>query len=1303
MSGDNDDESFDRGIAMTQDVVEWDDSQEVDLRTLATRSPTLALATPTSAKALRWKPSAISVVRAQPSSSKRKTRTKDKNYSPGQEVEGILKTLLIHSKGLNASDPNLDVTTKAHANLVRSTTYPPASTAVGLRHRRKRRVKQDQHYRKRILQVKGGISTRPESADSSQLPSLDGSSTMDHLLGFHDLLKQLDQSKARRIRPTSFLKKGSNSQIPNHESQSRQYLHQETGTLHPAMNRQQHATKPLPGKENTFPINQSAFATNQNKALNHEVVCGRLHSPSPLKGGNTPIAPPLQPQNSLRLELETDAVAPHKNDKYPRSTPRNHYPTQKVQPKNSHIGPTATVTTLPLTNKLSTLHTKKPAQIMTAQVQPMQPDFEQTLASLVPTTASQHVVNRKSQKVVATITSSLKFDDDLEFSAEDLLALDAAMFEATRARETSNAAIHNNFNSGKHSHLLQPVPAVSKVESPIHDPFDDPYCDDLFTQMDFDAIDKKIEERNSLDSDVAIEIRPLHAAQTPRTKVLAPPPVNVPVRNKVSTDYDASNDFITFSRYRIIAVIDDMTSYTKTVVVKAWSSDMLNDLCDKSIHRFSTSLAHKKKEFGIEDADGSIFLRGEWYHTHLDSGDIVHLCSLSGKYETKPAGLPVILHTAAPVGSDSTDDLVLVVNPDLLVPPTIISETVSCSRRAVLKSRVGSTGLTSKAALLGTMRHELFERSMRSQDFSVQAAGKFVHAISREFAGSLVALGITNAEAQKEVIRVLPQLQQFALNYTSFGMLPATRTPANVKGSILEGNGIQPDLHFLAGQVHATEESHLSPELGMKGNIDCTIQAKTHELHFSGRPEGAPQHFLYSIELKTGHNQTTQNAHMAQLALYTLMLKIRYGSGAGKAADSGVLLYLNNEGCRAVRVKPMLNELKSLIGQRNVVASEMKKSSRPRGVVLNFDDESTETGLGTDLLPAPPTDLPEVLSNVHACKLCYSNRECMMYLASDTNNAKHVVPSNNLQKSHGQLLNHFTGHLKPDDLNYFRDWDRLIDLEADATTHSTTISWLIPSPECEAELGTTVSSLVLDLSNPHEQASIENNNDVDVNARRSKESPLVADFTSLNIEPGNHVILSTDATSLSEQRDKVIVKGIQSPRRQMQIARGSLATVEKDRIVIRFSVQEYSQITLYVSNLGRIRNIEHITFRLDKDEVSTGVGTLRQNLINLFTTDITPFGSKESDPRLTQGTLVRNRFSWLRDVVVRLRSPVFGDLPRNKMFARPTGVFETLPGCSLELLRLDFEKLNDDQQRAVEKVFNANDYSLIQGMPGTGK
>ena len=172
MSGDNDDESFDRGIAMTQDVVEWDDSQEVDLRTLATRSPTLALATPTSAKALRWKPSAISVVRAQPSSSKRKTRTKDKNYSPGQEVEGILKTLLIHSKGLNASDPNLDVTTKAHANLVRSTTYPPASTAVGLRHRRKRRVEQDQHYRKRILQVKGGISTRPESADSSQLPAV---------------------------------------------------------------------------------------------------------------------------------------------------------------------------------------------------------------------------------------------------------------------------------------------------------------------------------------------------------------------------------------------------------------------------------------------------------------------------------------------------------------------------------------------------------------------------------------------------------------------------------------------------------------------------------------------------------------------------------------------------------------------------------------------------------------------------------------------------------------------------------------------------------------------------------------------------------------------------------------------------------------------------------------------------------------------------------------------------------------------------------------------------------------------------
>ena len=1301
----SDDDEY-HGFSMTQDLIEWEESQEVDLRTLATRSTQLRVTTPASTRKRSGHITATPAPRTHTTNTKEMSAIQKKEYSPGQEVEGILNLMQKDSNGPSNSDPLLEAVTQPHGNrLVRSTTHPPPSTSAAgiMRHRRKRRVDNDvQQDRKRLPQVKSGRRVRPRSADSSEYAGTSGLSIMAQSMGFDDLLKQLDQPESRRKYgvPT----RGSH---PQDSICPQPHLMKQSAPIR-LINQQLRPTQSSTGKENQYPTNQYLSVTKKtNTANNMDHTADRTSLSMVGDGEGALDLKQHTASHQLLLHVNRTQSKCHDNPRKNVIIP----PITKTAPRNNYLnrGYTKPTATLAQPAKMqSPMQNSRPVSISTTHVHIDNDAVKQILPSSAPASTSEPTTacNVDNRITTSKTTPSLQFENDLEFSAEDLAALDAVMFEANKARLAQNPPTSGcNVPSLQVNVGVLPTPASVKTREPVEDPFGDAFCDDLFTQMDFDALDRKIEQRASLDS-VANEVRKYtsletNAPQTPRTRVLVPPPLNVPVRNMVSAGFDPSTCFLSFSRYRVVAVVDDMTSYTKTVVVKVWRTDMLDDLRDKSIHRFSTSFAPKKKEFGLEHGDGSIFLRGEWYHTRLDSGDIVHLCSLSGKYETKPFGLPVVLHTTPPVGSDQNDDLVLVVHPDLLVPPTIISETVSCSRRAVLKSRLGSTGLNSKAALFGTMRHDLFERSMRSQDFSIETAKEYVHTIVRENAESLVAVGITDAEAQREVIRVVQQIQQFAIKYTEFGMSKSNPQVSSGRGSTLEGNGVQPDLHFLAHQVHATEESLLSPELGLKGNIDCTIKATTSEVHIAGRP-AEPQTVLSSIELKTGHNQATQNAHMAQLALYTLMLKIRYGSGIGGAGDSGMLLYLNNDGFRAVRVKPMLNEFKSLIGQRNLVATELRRSSRPRGIVLKIEDDSTETGVGIDLLPAPPTDLPEVLTSTHSCKMCYSNRECMMYYASDANNAPQHAPSRGVYRSHGQLLNHFTGHLEPDDLNYFRDWDRLMDLEADATIRLTTSSWLMDSMDGEAESGTTVSSLILELGAIGEQSGTEDKQTVNIVARRSKDSPLATHFTSMNIESGNHVIVSTDTTSLCEP-EKVNSNGHRSRRKQMQIARGYIDSIKEDQIVIRFSVQEYSQIALYARKTGTAVSMEEIKFRLDKDDVSTGIGTLRQNLINLFTTDITPFGSKESDPRLTQGTLVRNRFSWLRDVVVRLRTPFFGDLPQSAMFMRPSGNAVSVPGCSLEHLRSEFWQLNDDQKRAVEKVFQAKDFSLIQGMPGTGK
>jgi DNA replication ATP-dependent helicase Dna2 len=125
----------------------------------------------------------------------------------------------------------------------------------------------------------------------------------------------------------------------------------------------------------------------------------------------------------------------------------------------------------------------------------------------------------------------------------------------------------------------------------------------------------------------------------------------------------------------------------------------------------------------------------------------------------------------------------------------------------------------------------------------------------------------------------------------------------------------------------------------------------------------------------------------------------------------------------------------------------------------------------------------------------------------------------------------------------------------------------------------------------------------------------------------------------------------------LAISRGFILSLEPDAVVVG--------IDRSLSDLPRkkttVTTEEDLVFRIDKDELATGMGRIRDNLLQLFAV-----GGDERRRRL----------------IVDLEPPRFDGPVRARLIPN---------------------HLNSDQRDALKKVMSARDYALVLGMPGTGK
>jgi hypothetical protein len=972
-------------MEMSQDCIVWDESRNIDLRDIA-RSPLESLGSARTAANRnstsntnnnnRLDSIKCSLNRSGASSASR----------PEQEIDGIFK-ILEQQEGTSPHPATNQTQPTGNSRRQRfdiPARRPQMTTSLASRKRRKQRQSSNHRSVKPVNSIDDVLKRTGPNArrrrrvtnhevsflnpvlDSSGQPttSMNTDSTDDG--AFEELLKEfsIPQSVGRK-----------KQLVPGSESKERSNEHQDNSGLHTAAEVPmrppvfQISTSPIPPLNTTQPI------TPPNDAN---------------LGLNAPVSNRSNPEVNYKQQQQHHHH--HHHSKPPLQTTRN--PAPPVVNRYQKILPPKLVNAKE--NSFASQHFEKsvsqgpPSNLLRPSNRPNynnnndnnnndnDNDKNHRQEAISTSTSSKNPIPAKLSKAVLDKTkppgvsngnnNDDEFGDDFDFGEAEIANLDSllSMKSSTQVlQQTRGEASHPKPTAPTASpkravqHQTSTIPPTKKVDEDILptkatvDEFDD------FPEIDFDAIDQVIAQRN-------IEA-PVSAANEIASMACHIPP-DGPIRNPrrtVPSDPDLS--FIAFTRYKVVDVADDGQSYTKTLAVASWSNEMLKEEEEKQeFHRH----CHVTKSNGQDQEmnsvtsttdglrkryapEGLLHLRGEWYYTPVSPGDVVHLCSISGSFRTDVHSLPIVLHTADIEGNDN-DDLVLVTHPDMLMTPTTISETVTCSRRAILKSRIGSTGLTSKSPLFGIMRHDLFGLCIRQENFDQSFAKRNIHKLVRQNAEGLLGCNVSTNEAQEEILKVLPVIQEFVARYTTLGQPPDPNSLAN--GVRIEGHGYQSSIQFVTHKVHAIEEPIVSPELALKGNIDAVLEANTRELSdklFQAAQNPAPQHSLMCLELKTGHRQTAQAAHMAQLALYTLMLQSRYGKQVTQssrpafppsdaepngASAGGLLLYLNQNGAHSSHISPLLTEVKSLIGQRNIVANGLYTASRPRGVLLSYDD-----------------------------------------------------------------------------------------------------------------------------------------------------------------------------------------------------------------------------------------------------------------------------------------------------------------------------------------------------------------------------
>lgn len=414
------------------------------------------------------------------------------------------------------------------------------------------------------------------------------------------------------------------------------------------------------------------------------------------------------------------------------------------------------------------------------------------------------------------------------------------------------------------------------------------------------------------------------------------------------------------------------------------------------------------------------------------------------------------------------------------------------------------------------------------------------------------------------------------------------------------------------------EEHVWSPMYGLKGNIDATVEVTM----MDGKQSRT---LTVPFEVKTGKNANT--SHVAQTALYTLLMTDRYDIDI----TYGVLYYM--ETSKTMRIPAIRNELREMIMQRNRLAGYVRERS---------------------------VQLPPMLKSKHMCGRCYAKVPCFTY---------HKLADNGDGETSGmaEKFDEVIGHLTPVHQEFFLKWENLLTLEEKESQKLKRELWTMTSKEREKKSRCFSDVIIEEGSSSVDEETPKINR---FNYTFVKHTPLAGfSFVESELSVGEPIVVSDEeghyalaigyVTAVQRKRISVAVD------RRLHNARIRQPGFDETDNQVFASIMEVApEGATAAESSGRIKEAP-IRYRLDQDEFSNGMATVRNNLVQLMANEF-PTARR------------------IRELIVDLKPPRFKSAPTQYTIT-------------------DKDSLNVDQHRAIEKVMSSEDYALVLGMPGTGK